>query len=96
MLLNVSKVTVQFGGVTAVADLSLEIGRGELIGIIGPNGAGKTTLMRVITGMVRPTSGRVLLKGTDITGWTIDQRVRSGLALAPLTERALTWAGPSP
>jgi branched-chain amino acid transport system ATP-binding protein len=82
MLLKVSEVTVQFGGVTAVADLSLEIGRGELIGIIGPNGAGKTTLMRVITGMVRPTSGRVLLKGADITGWTIDQRVRSGLALA--------------
>ena len=61
MLLKVSEVTVEFGGVTAVADLSLEIGQGELIGIIGPNGAGKTTLMRVITGMVRPTSGRVLL-----------------------------------
>ena len=82
MLLKVSNVTVQFGGVTAVEDLSLEIGQGELIGIIGPNGAGKTTLMRVITGMVRPTSGRVLLKGSDITHWTIDQRVRSGLALA--------------
>ena len=82
MLLSVSDVTVQFGGVTAVADLSLEVDRGELIGIIGPNGAGKTTLMRVISGLVRPTSGSILLNGQDVTGWTIDRRVRSGLALA--------------
>ena len=82
MLLSVSDVTVQFGGVTAVADLSLEVDRGELIGIIGPNGAGKTTLMRAISGLVRPTSGRILLNGRDVTSWTIDRRVRSGLALA--------------
>ena len=82
MLLSVSDVKVQFGGVMAVADLSLQVDRGELIGIIGPNGAGKTTLMRVISGLVRPTSGSILLNGQDVTGWTIDRRVRSGLALA--------------
>jgi len=82
MFLNVSDVTVRFGGVTAVADLSLEVDLGELVGIIGPNGAGKTTLMRVISGLVKPTHGRVLLNGQDVTTWAIDRRVRSGLALA--------------
>ena len=51
-LLSVSEVTVKFGGVVAVEDVSLDIGLGELVGVIGPNGAGKTTLMRVITGLV--------------------------------------------
>ena len=59
MLLSVSDVTVQFGGVTAVANLSLEVDRGELIGIIGPNGAGKTTVFNCLTGFYKPTVGRL-------------------------------------
>ena len=58
-LLEISGVTVHFGGVTAVDDVSLEVRPNELLGFIGPNGAGKTTLMRVITGMVTPQKGTV-------------------------------------
>ncbi|NNF77523.1 MAG: ATP-binding cassette domain-containing protein [Rhizobiales bacterium] len=81
-LLDIQNVTVRFGGVTAVEDVSLSVGERELLGFIGPNGAGKTTLMRVITGMVRPQSGSVVFKGTDIRTWPIHKRIRGGLALA--------------
>ncbi|QPC94571.1 ABC transporter ATP-binding protein [Mesorhizobium sp. INR15] len=81
-VLEVRKVTVRFGGVVAVQDASLTINDGELIGFIGPNGAGKTTLMRVVTGIVKPTEGDVLLLGRDITGWPINVRVQAGLAFA--------------
>ncbi len=81
-VLEVRNATVRFGGVTAVDDASLCIQQGDLIGFIGPNGAGKTTLMRVITGIVKPQEGKVLLGGRDITGLSINRRVRAGLALA--------------
>jgi len=81
-VLEVRDVTVRFGGVVAVQGASLTINEGELIGFIGPNGAGKTTLMRVVTGIVRPTEGAVLLLGNEITDWPINQRVRAGLAFA--------------
>ncbi len=81
-ILRVDDVTVRFGGVTAVEDVNLCINNGELIGFIGPNGAGKTTLMRVITGMVKPQSGSVLLEGDDITRLPTHLRIRAGLALA--------------
>ena len=89
-LLSVSKVTVNFGGVTAVEDVSLDIGLGELVGVIGPNGAGKTTLMRVITGLVKPSSGAVWLDGKEITNWAVDRRIRSGLALGQQIVKPLT------
>lgn len=82
VLLDIQNVTVRFGGVTAVEDVSLSISAHELIGFIGPNGAGKTTLMRVITGMVRPRTGAVVFKGTDISTWPTYRRIRGGLALA--------------
>lgn len=81
-VLKVQDVTVRFGGVVAVAGVSLIIGDGEMIGFIGPNGAGKTTLMRVITGIVQPQEGRVLLNGRDLAGLPVNARVRAGLALA--------------
>jgi branched-chain amino acid transport system ATP-binding protein len=81
-ILDIRGVTVRFGGVVAVAGVSLRVGPGELIGFIGPNGAGKTTLMRVITGMVAPQEGRVHLCGRDITDWPVHRRIRAGLALA--------------
>ncbi len=56
-LLELKNVTVQFGGLKAVSDLSFTIGEGELLGLIGPNGAGKTTVFNLITGVYRPTSG---------------------------------------
>lgn len=62
-VLNVEHITMQFGGVVAVNDLSLEVNRGEIVALIGPNGAGKTTAFNVITGVYEPTNGRVSFCG---------------------------------
>ena len=62
-VLHVENVTMQFGGVVAVNDLSLDVNRGEIVALIGPNGAGKTTAFNVITGVYEPTNGRVSFKG---------------------------------
>jgi branched-chain amino acid transport system ATP-binding protein len=67
-LLTLDHVTMQFGGLKAVSDLSLEIAPGELFGLIGPNGAGKTTVFNVITGVYKPTQGRILFEGRPIQG----------------------------
>ena len=88
-LLRVDQVTMRFGGVVAVEDVSLEVNEGELLGFIGPNGAGKTTLMRIVTGVLRPQSGRVVFRGEDVTRWPVDRRIRAGLALAQQIVRPL-------
>ena len=62
-VLHVENVTMQFGGVVAVNDLSLDVNKGEIVALIGPNGAGKTTAFNVITGVYEPTNGRVSFKG---------------------------------
>ena len=67
-LLDLEKVTVQFGGLKAVADLSFSIQERELIGLIGPNGAGKTTVFNLITGVYRPTAGRIHFAGKSVVG----------------------------
>jgi branched-chain amino acid transport system ATP-binding protein len=59
---------MQFGGLTAVDNLSITVNDGEIVGLIGPNGAGKTTVFNMITGVYAPTAGTVVLDGTDITG----------------------------
>jgi branched-chain amino acid transport system ATP-binding protein len=66
--LSVVDIKKSFGGLIAVDAVSLSVQKGELLGIIGPNGSGKTTLVNLITGFVRPDSGRVIFKGSDITG----------------------------
>ena len=81
-LIEVERVSVHFGGVTAVDAVSFAVGEGELVGLIGPNGAGKTTLLRVITGVVRPREGRVAIAGRDVTGLPTAARVRLGLGLS--------------
>ncbi len=81
-LLNVQNVSIRFGGVDAVRDVSLAVEQQQLLGFIGPNGAGKTTMMRIIMGMVRPQQGAVEFRGNDITNWSVHQRVQLGLALA--------------
>jgi branched-chain amino acid transport system ATP-binding protein len=65
-ILSVENVTMQFGGVVAVDNLSLEVNEGEIVALIGPNGAGKTTAFNVITGVYAPTNGRVCFNGTCI------------------------------
>jgi len=68
IMLSTQGVVMKFGGLTAVSDLNIEIGKNEIVGLIGPNGAGKTTAFNVITGMYSPTSGTVRYKTKDITG----------------------------
>ena len=65
-VLRVENVTMQFGGVVAVDDLSMEVNEGEIVALIGPNGAGKTTAFNVITGVYAPTNGRVLFNGKKV------------------------------
>ncbi len=78
-LLKVKNVTVHFGGVTALQDVSFDVAEGELLGLIGPNGAGKTTMMRVITGVVNQNEGSISLAGKDITRLKVHARIRLGL-----------------
>lgn len=79
-ILEVSDVTVDFGGNRAVDNVSLPVEQGSLTGLIGPNGAGKTTLFNVISGLLPPSSGKVALEGQDITKRKPHQRARMGLA----------------
>jgi branched-chain amino acid transport system ATP-binding protein len=79
-LLDVDRLTHRFGGVTALHGLSLRIQPTGVHAVIGPNGAGKTTLFNVVTGMLRPTEGRVTFKGRDITGVRPDLIARHGLS----------------
>jgi branched-chain amino acid transport system ATP-binding protein len=65
--LEVESLTKHFGGLTAVNNVSFQVDKGQIVGLIGPNGAGKTTLLRLITGILRPDSGKVRFKGKDIT-----------------------------
>ncbi|RYE95007.1 MAG: ATP-binding cassette domain-containing protein, partial [Oxalobacteraceae bacterium] len=58
-MLQLENVTVRFGGLTAVNDVTLAVGTGDLVGLVGANGAGKTTLFNAISGLVRPTTGRI-------------------------------------
>jgi branched-chain amino acid transport system ATP-binding protein len=78
-VLRADHVTVRFGGLVAVNDASLEVRRGEIVGLIGPNGAGKTTLFNVVSGLVLPTAGRVEIMGSDATALDVHERARLGV-----------------
>jgi branched-chain amino acid transport system ATP-binding protein len=67
-LLELEKVTIKFGGLTAVSELDMQVGENELAGLIGPNGAGKTTAFNLITGVYQPTSGRITFRGKPTFG----------------------------
>jgi branched-chain amino acid transport system ATP-binding protein len=78
--LRASAVSRSFAGVQALREVSLELRTGEVLGLIGPNGAGKSTLVNVLSGFDRPTLGRVVLDGHDVTRWRASRRGRHGLA----------------
>jgi branched-chain amino acid transport system ATP-binding protein len=79
-VLEVKGLTRRFGGVTAVDNVSFAVNGGEIFGLIGPNGAGKTTLFNVVTGITKPTTGRFLHDGEDVTGARPHQVARRGIA----------------
>jgi branched-chain amino acid transport system ATP-binding protein len=79
-VLRTEGLTVRFGGLTAVDNVDFEIRRGEIRAIIGPNGAGKSTFFNCLTGVLRPTSGRILFNGEDITGLPPNRISQKGIA----------------
>ncbi len=79
-LLKVIRLNKRFGGVKAVQDISFEVRRGDFLGIIGPNGSGKTTLINLITGFIKPNSGKVVYNGKDITGLGPNRIANLGIA----------------
>ncbi|HKD74593.1 MAG TPA: ABC transporter ATP-binding protein [Ktedonobacterales bacterium] len=80
ILLQLSGVTRIFGGLTAVDSVDLDVQRGQIVSVIGPNGAGKTTVFNVITGLYKPSSGRVIFEGRSIGGLAPDSVLRRGIA----------------
>jgi len=80
VILETKELKKRFGGLEAVSNFSLSLKKGELRGLIGPNGAGKTTIFNLITGFYKPTSGRVLFKGIDVTDESPDKKVNRGIA----------------
>ncbi len=82
-LLVVDGLTVAYGAVVAIRDVSLEVGRGEIVAALGPNGAGKTTLLRTLAGALKPQHGSVAFDGTPLTGLVPESVVRRGVALVP-------------
>jgi branched-chain amino acid transport system ATP-binding protein len=78
-ILATRNLGLDIGGATIVADVSLEVAEGELLGIIGPNGAGKTSLFNLLSGLYRPTAGTIELAGRDVTGQPPFRRTRLGL-----------------
>ena len=82
-LLAVDGLSVGYGAVLALRDLTLHVGRGEIVAVLGPNGAGKTTLLRTIAGALKPQRGTVTFEGTRLTGLVAEDVLRRGVALVP-------------
>lgn len=79
-MLKVENLTIRFGSLAAVNNVSLEIQPGELVGLIGPNGAGKTTLFNAITGLYMPDAGKVIFKGVNVTPMLPHKRCKLGMS----------------
>ena len=82
-MLEIKNLTVRYGGITAVKDISLTIGDRESVSLIGANGAGKTTTLHAISALLRPASGRIFFDGTDITGIGAEKIVGMGIVQVP-------------
>ena len=79
-LLTIERLTMRFGGLTAVSDFNLNMEHGEIVGLIGPNGSGKTTVFNMVSGFYKPTEGQIDFGGENITGLRPDQVTASGIA----------------
>ena len=77
---SVDKLTISFGGLTAVNNVSFQVEKNSIFSIIGPNGSGKTTIFNLISGIYKPNEGRILLDGENLVGLTPDRIARKGIA----------------
>lgn len=89
-MLEIRNLHVHYGGVHALKGISLDVPDGTIVSLLGANGAGKSTTLRTITGLVKPTEGRVIFDGADITGMQASDRVHVGIAMVPEGRRAFT------
>ncbi len=81
--LEVDNLVVNYGQITALNGVSLQVAQGEIVAIVGPNGAGKTTLLSTTAGIVRAVSGHVSFKGVSLLGQSLEKTMRQGIALVP-------------
>ena len=86
-LLKLESVTTYYGQMRILEGISLQVGEGEMVCLLGGNASGKSTTLKTILGIVRPRSGRVLIGGDDVTGWTVPQRIARGIAIVPENRR---------
>jgi branched-chain amino acid transport system ATP-binding protein len=86
-VLELRGVRAGYGNFQALFDVSLEVRRGEAVAVIGPNGAGKTTLMRVVSGLIRPTAGTIVMDGVDLVATPAHRIVEAGIAHVPESRR---------
>ncbi len=82
-MLKIKKLTVQYGPLPALYEISLEVKQGEIVSLLGPNGAGKTTLLLTLSGILKTTEGRILFEGEDITNLTPPKIVSKGIGHVP-------------
>ena len=82
-MLSVESITVSYGGLAALTELSIAVNAGEFVAVVGPNGAGKTTLFKSISGTVQPEAGRITFEGTDLMATPASARSRLGIAHVP-------------
>lgn len=81
--LELRDVTVAYGNLEAVRSFSMSVEQGEIVALLGANGAGKSTLLRMVSGLIRPRSGKVFVEGRDVTGWPADRITRLGVVHVP-------------
>jgi len=86
-LLSLDSVTTYYAQMRILEGICLQVGEGELVCLLGGNASGKSTTLKTILGIVRPRSGRVLLKGEDVTQWPVPRRIASGIAIVPENRR---------
>ena len=93
-VLAATEITVRFGGLPALSGVGLEVPPGTIVGLVGPNGAGKSTLFAVLSGLLRPATGRVFLRGEDVTRASPNCAPVKGW-LAPSSNLSCSWPSPS-
>ena len=95
-MLSAQHLVKSFAGRRVIEDVTLQLDRGEVVGLLGPNGAGKTTTFQMLTGMLKPDAGAIILDGHDVTAMPFYDRARFGIAYlpqAPFVPRGLSVAG---